>query len=109
MPRDRIADNCELVGVVRMGTMPTRQTYMREPASLRYSDYPLHKMGSYYDSQVSRPNFDTALGGDPPTIQRPSSFLIGGDIELLGYDLHTHTVPAGDPVSLTLYWRAGGR
>jgi 4-amino-4-deoxy-L-arabinose transferase-like glycosyltransferase len=106
VPRHKVEDDYELVGVVQVDNYPKMRIYEREPASLSYSDYRLQTISAHYDSQVSGWNFDTALGGGPPTIQHPASLLMGEDIEFLGYDLQTHTVAAGDPLCLALYWRA---
>ncbi|MBN1953734.1 MAG: glycosyltransferase family 39 protein [Anaerolineae bacterium] len=43
---------------------------------------------------------------DPPPMSHELGIRFGDVAELLGYDLAATTVPAGEPVPLTLYWRA---
>jgi hypothetical protein len=40
-----------------------------------------------------------------PSIQYPLSANLGDQVELLGYDLDSDQLQAGEPVHLTLYWR----
>ncbi len=44
----------------------------------------------------------------PPPMSHPLAqpFRLGNQIELLGYDLDKEVLSAGEPASLTLYWRA---
>lgn len=41
-----------------------------------------------------------------PPISHPLTATLGGQVELLGYDLPAETVTPGDTLTLTLYWRA---
>jgi 4-amino-4-deoxy-L-arabinose transferase-like glycosyltransferase len=107
VPKHKIADDYELVGVVRAGEHPKIRIYERKPAQLSQSDYRLQEISTHYDSQLSRPDFDTSLGDRLLNIQHPSSLVVGESIEFLGYDLKTQIVAAGDPFCLKLYWRTG--
>ena len=43
---------------------------------------------------------------DAPPISHPLDANLGGQVELLGYDLSQGAVSPGETVTLTLYWRA---
>jgi hypothetical protein len=43
---------------------------------------------------------------EPPPIAHPLSATLGGQIELLGYDLSARQATPGEALTLTLYWRA---
>lgn len=43
---------------------------------------------------------------DPPSAQHPISATLGGQATLLGYDLSCSAITPGQPLTLTLYWRA---
>jgi len=43
---------------------------------------------------------------DVPPISHPLTATLGGQVELLGYDLSAEQVAPGDTLTLTLYWRA---
>jgi len=43
---------------------------------------------------------------DPPSAQHPISATLGGQATLLGYDLSRYAITPGQPLTLTLYWRA---
>jgi 4-amino-4-deoxy-L-arabinose transferase-like glycosyltransferase len=105
VPRDKVADDYELVGAVHVDETSRIRLYERKPASLTYSDYHLWKVSTYYDSRLSGPNFDTTLGDVSPKIERPSSLLLGENIEFLGHNLDTRAFAVGDSVCLTLFWR----
>jgi len=105
VPRDKIAEDYVLVGMVQVDGRSRMQIYERKPARLGYSDYTLRRDGARFDAQLSAPDLDTALEDGPPERQHPVALRLGGDIELLGYDLSARTVHAGEPFYLTLYWR----
>jgi len=43
---------------------------------------------------------------EPPPLAHPVNVPLGGQVELLGYDLEPESPAPGDRVRLTLYWRA---
>ncbi|HEC35257.1 MAG TPA: hypothetical protein ENI39_01840 [Anaerolineae bacterium] len=43
---------------------------------------------------------------EPPPLAHPVSIPLGGEVELIGYDLEPEPVTPGGRVTLTLYWRA---
>jgi len=53
---------------------------------------------------VTVPATDRAF--DAPSISRPLTATLGGQVELLGYDLSAEVIARGDTLTLTLYWRA---
>jgi 4-amino-4-deoxy-L-arabinose transferase-like glycosyltransferase len=106
VPMQKVVDDYELVGAVQVGRRPRIHIYEAKPGGLDYAEYRLEEIDTHFDNSLSGPHFDTDLEGRSLTIQQPASLWLGDDIEFLGYDLKTNTSVAGDPVCLTLYWRA---
>ncbi len=89
-----------------------RQRYLlRIPPDFPAGQYALHVGVAGYAEAVrlgtvrvqSLPRLMT-----PPPIQHPfpTPIVLGDKVELLGYDLEKDTWGAGEPIRLTLYWRA---
>jgi 4-amino-4-deoxy-L-arabinose transferase-like glycosyltransferase len=49
---------------------------------------------------------DTERVFEVPPISHPLTATLGGQVQLLGYDLSAETAAPGDTLTLTLYWRA---
>jgi hypothetical protein len=64
-----------------------------------FSDGYALDMGKIHVIEIER-------GFDVPIIQHPHQANLGGQVELLGYDLEKTRFSSGDIVPLTLYWRA---
>jgi hypothetical protein len=90
----------------------------RLPLDTPPGDYPL-QLCLADPAAGSQPGLATNLGTvtveatertfDVPPISHPLSATLGGQVQLLGYDLETpipSVVAPGDPITLTLYWRA---
>jgi hypothetical protein len=84
--------------------------------TMRGSDYP--RWGKLWDDtyKFREPAFVASFGGIPyawvhrpnviPSIPEPVGAQVGANIQLVGYRLAEHCIAPGDPLLLTLYWRA---
>jgi hypothetical protein len=107
------------------GTYPTSEWTVGEIVADRYAprlprdappgDYPL-RLRLNASSTGSGHGLTFDLGGvtvqainrafEIPPISHPLGVALGGQVQLLGYDLSAETVTPGDTLTLTLYWQA---
>ena len=112
-----LGDTALYTGAPVHGTYPTSGWAAGEIVADRYDprlprdtppgDYPLRLEASGLSLDlgvVTVPATDRVF--DVPPISHPLTATLGGQVELLGYDLSAETIARGDTLTLTLYWRA---
>jgi hypothetical protein len=90
-----------LMGTVLVGDEPKLQIYQRRPV---HSDAQMYRVEDYqaaHDATATPINF-----AERPAPQHPLIANLGGQVQLLGFDLDAEQVEAGKALRLTLYWRA---
>jgi hypothetical protein len=105
---EAIARDYALVGRVWVGDEVKLRLYERRPAQLPYREYDADDYVPWFDRHASGPYYSTGLPAADPLagVQHRSTLRLGSDIEFLGYSVNTRTLGPGEPLVVTLYWRA---
>lgn len=98
---DMLETHYALTGTVSVGDDPKLQIYQRRPVHRDAQTYRVEDYQAAYDATATPINF-----AERPAPQRPLIANLGGQAQLLGFDLDAEQVEAGEVLRLTLYWRA---
>jgi hypothetical protein len=97
---DVLKTHYALIGTVLVGDDPKLQIYQRRPVHSDAQTYRVEDYQAAYDATATLANFM-----ERPAPQHPLIANLGGQVQLLGFDLDAEQVAAGEVLRLTLYWR----
>ncbi|MBN1402767.1 MAG: glycosyltransferase family 39 protein [Anaerolineae bacterium] len=108
IPTEQIASEYELVGRVWVGSEPKIEIHQLKPLAQPYADYQLADAATRFDLALTDPDWRRApLFYDPlARVEHPAQRRLGESIELVGHRALPLRVAPGQPIKLTLYWRA---